>query len=87
MNINFAHLRDQGINFVVFDADAPSRLNSDRASLLSDLTARVVRSSLRVEKSALAYKQGSRIHYYGTPDLVRYLAKGWLPHWTHSINV
>lgn len=36
--IKLAHLRDQGIDFAVFDADAVARTQSARASLLAQLT-------------------------------------------------
>lgn len=86
MRINFAHLRDQGIDFAVFDADAISRSNVDRNRLLADLTARARRTGLSIQKSALAFAANGRIQFYGTPDLVRYLASGWIPQWTHSIK-
>ena len=87
MRINFAHLRDQGIDFAVFEADARTHMNSDRASVLADLTARARLQGLRVDKSALAYQSGRRVEFYGTPDLVRYLSGRGVPLWTHSMEV
>lgn len=79
MTINFAHLRDQGIDFVVFDADARSHQDADRRELLADLTMRARQNGLRIEKAALAYRNGSRIEYFGTPGLVG-------SRWTHSMS-
>jgi hypothetical protein len=81
--VRVAHLQTQGVSFAVFDADALTHLDSDRGELLSDLTSRARRAGLRVEKSALAFAEHGRMSFYGTPDLVRYLAGGWSPHWTH----
>lgn len=85
--IRMAHLRTQGISFAVFAADAPSRSDSDRAELLQALTNEARRSGLRVDKAALAYSEGRRTYYYGTRDLVRYLASHGVSHWTHSLTV
>jgi hypothetical protein len=87
MQIRVAHLRAQGIDFAVFDADARSRLDSDRAELLLQLTAAARANGLNVDKSALAFRQGSQTRFYGTPDLVRFLANSGIPRWTHTITV
>lgn len=88
MRVQFAHLREQGINFAVFDADARSGRNSDRAVLLARLTAAARGSGLRVDKAALAYDSGGAVNFYGTPDLVQFLAElGGVPCWTHTITV
>lgn len=85
MGIRMAHLREQGINFVVFDADAQSSSQSARASLLAQLTQRARANGLRVDKSALAFMEGRSLTYFGTPDLVRFL-RNWRPHWTHELT-
>lgn len=88
MQIHMAHLREQGINFAVFDADARSGSNSDRAQLLAQLTASARAQGLRIEKSALAYSNSGRTEFYGAPDLVRFLAaSGGVVRWTHTIAV
>lgn len=87
MKIQMAHLRKQGISFAVFAADAPSRQHIDRSSLLADLTRRARASGLRVDKSALAYSEGGRTRYYGTPDLIWYLASNGVSQWTHTLEV
>lgn len=88
MKVQMAHLREQGINFAVFDADARSGNNSDRAALLAQLTVAARGSGLRVDKAALAYARYGRIEFYGTPDLVRFLAQlGGVPDWTHTITI
>lgn len=87
MTIKLAHLRTQGIDFAVFDADSNCRSQSGRARILGGLTAQARLSGLRVDKSALAFSEHGRLTFFGSPDLVRYLSGGWLPQWTHTINV
>ena len=87
MTINVAHLNDQGIDFAVFDADSTCHSTTGRQRLLAQLTARGRRAGLRIEKAALAFVEGGEISFFGTPDLVRYLATGWVPHWTHTIEI
>ena len=89
MKINMAHLRvpsttGGSINFVVFDAKSTT---GDNAGLLSQLSAAARQNGLKVDQSALAFQSGGRIQFYGDKNLVSYLAKGWVPHWTHSIDV
>lgn len=86
--VEVAHLRDQGIDFAVFNADAPSRMDRDRAGLLARLTMCARQAGLRIDKSALASREGGTTMFYGTPDLVRYLCSlGFVPQWTHTISV
>ena len=87
MRVNFAHLRVQGIDFAVFEADARSRTSADRLELLSDLASRARRLGLHVDKAALACARSGRIEFYGTPDLVRYLSKRGVPQWTHVLDI
>ncbi|GMV27649.1 MAG: hypothetical protein AMXMBFR58_36800 [Phycisphaerae bacterium] len=81
------HLRDQGIDFAIFETDTVDRSSRSREALLGDLTLRARMEGLKVDKSALAFVEGGRISFFGTPDLVRYLASGWLPQWTHTLTV
>ena len=79
MQINFAHLRERAVsggevNFAVFEANATSNTDSARASVLADLTARARSSGLRVDQSALAFRQNGRLRFYGTRTLVDYLS-------------
>ena len=87
MEINIAHLRSQGIDFVVADADATSHLSSDRDSVLRRVWAAARREGLKVDKAALAFVQNGRPTFYGTPDLVRYLASHGVPRWTHTLAI
>jgi len=87
MTIRMAHLRDQGIDFAVFDADARTKSNADRARLLADLTSRARASGYKIDKSALAYTEYGRLTFYGAPDLVRYLAGRGVAGWTRSLTV
>jgi hypothetical protein len=86
-SIRVAHLRAQGISYAVFDADSRTGLDSDRNVLLQDLTAAAERQGLRVQKAALAFTQGGRMTFYGTPDLVRYLAANGVGQWTHTLTI
>lgn len=92
MRINFAHLRERSttggdINFIVFEANATSGTDSGRSEVLHDLTMRARRQGLRVDQSALAYSEHGRIRFYGSRNLVDYLAKRGVPRWTHSMDV
>jgi hypothetical protein len=84
--IDLAHLRIQGVNVAVFSANSRTNTDASRRELLMALTMKARGSGLRVEKAALAYRQGSRNHYFGTPDLVRYLKNNGVPRWTHTVN-
>jgi len=87
MKIQFAHIHIQGTDVAIFDAKPVSSSDANRASLLAQLTARARHSGLKVDKSALAYNEGGRTVFYGTPDLVRYLQQSGVPRWTHSFDV
>lgn len=86
MKISLAHLNIQSINVAVFDARPSSTSTAALNEVLSDLTAKARLSGLRVDKSALAYSEGGGIKFWGTPDLVEYLASSGLPRWTHTID-
>ncbi len=87
MRIDMAHLRDQGIDFAVFAADARTRAAADRQALLSRLVREARRNGLRIDKAALAFAEAGRTAYFGAPDLVRYLASRGVPRWTHTLDV
>jgi hypothetical protein len=87
MRIQMAHLQDQGINFAVFAADAANRTDAARRALLGELLAKARGKRLRVDKAALAYDEAGRTRFFGTPDLVKYLASRGVPHWTHTLDV
>lgn len=92
MRINFAHLRERStsggdINFIVFEANATNGSDSGRSQVLQDLTMRARRQGLRVDQSALAYTENGRIRFYGSRNLVDYLSRRALPHWTHSMDI
>ena len=87
MRIEMAHIQEQGINFAVFNADATNHTDAGRQALLGRLIIAAQRNRLRVEKAALAFEEGGQIKYFGTPDLVRFLAPRGVPRWTHTLNV
>jgi len=92
MKINLAHIREKStsggwIDFAVFDAKSTSGTNSDNAVLLADLTAKARTSGLKIDQSALAFKQAGQIRFYGDKNLVDYLSRNGVPRWTHKIDV
>ena len=88
MQIEMAHVQIQGINVAVFDADAQTHNDHDRADLLADLTVRAQRNNLRVEKSVLVYREFGQIRFFGTPDLVQFLVgQHVVPRMTHTLDV
>jgi len=89
VKINMAHLRERStsggwINFAVFDAKST---NGDNDGLLIQLTQAARANGLQVDQSAIAYKSGGKIQFYGDKNLVSYLSKGWIPQWTHTLDV
>lgn len=87
MTIRMAHLQTQGVDFVVFDADARTRTPAGRAELLARLTREARMQGLKIDKAALAFSEFGQTRFYGTPDLVRYLAANGVVRWTHSLSV
>ncbi|WP_036179807.1 hypothetical protein [Marinomonas sp. MED121] len=89
MKINMAHLKERAtsggwINFAIFDAKST---NGDNDGLLHQLTQSARTNGLQVDQSALAFQSGGRMKFYGDKNLVSYLSKGWVPQWTHQIDV
>lgn len=87
MQVKLAHLRTQGIDFAVFEADARTDSDSARANVLRELTVAARAAGLKVDKSALAFVRAGKIQFYGTPDIVNYLANQGVPSSTHTITV
>jgi hypothetical protein len=87
MRIEMAHLRDQGIDFAIFNADAPDHDSAARQALLNRLVVMARQNRLHVDKAALAFEESGSIKFFGTPDLVRYLASRGVPRWTHTLDV
>jgi len=91
MRINFAHLRERSttggwINFAVFDARSNSGSDSDNAAILAQLTLRAKAAGFKIDQSALAFDEHGQLKFYGSKNLVNYLANNWLPQWTHYIE-
>lgn len=91
MNINMAHLRERStsgswINFAVFDAKSNSGGKLENAQLLSSLRMKAQATGLKIDQSALAYRENGRINFYGSKNLVDYLSRCGLPRWTHKIE-
>lgn len=92
MKVKMAHIREKStsggfIDFAVFDVRARSGSNSDNSVLLSQLTSKARASGLKIDQSALAFMQTGQIKFYGSKNLVDYLSKNGVPHWTHKIDV
>ncbi len=91
MKINLAHIRERStsggwIDFAVFDARSGEGTDSANAGVLARLTAKARISGLKIDQSALAFSEHGRVKFYGSPNLVQYLAQGGLPRWTHTID-
>ena len=87
MTIRLAHLREQGINLAVFQADARVPTDAARSSLLQELTRRG-RARLKIDKAALQFVECGQLRFFGTPDLVDFLASaGGVHTWTHELAV
>jgi hypothetical protein len=91
MRINFAHIRERStsggwIDFAVFEARSSSGSNQGNAEVLSRLTSKARMAGYKIDQSALAFSEGGRIKFYGTPNLVDYLSKRGVPNWTHYIE-
>ena len=91
MKINMAHLRERAaaggyIDFAVFDARSSSGTDAGNGRLLQELTGAARTQGLKVDQSALAFMQNGRLQFYGSPHLVKYLANGWIPQWTHTLD-
>lgn len=89
MKVSLAHLRERStsggwINFAVFDAKST---NGDNNSLLRLLTRAARNAGLKVDQSALAYQVNGRVQFYGDSNLVNYLSRSGVSHWTHTIDV
>lgn len=92
MRINFAHLRERATNggyidFAVFDARSNSGTDSANAELLYQLTNAAKVAGYKVDQSALAFSENGRNKFYGTKNLVDYLANNNVLRWTHYIDV
>ena len=87
MRVQMAHRRDQGISFAIFAADAANHTDTGRQALLTELVAKARGNRLRVDKAALAYQEAGRTRFFGTSDLVKYLASRGVPRWTHTLDV
>jgi hypothetical protein len=91
MRINFAHIRERSttggyIDFAVFEANANSGRDEDRADVLADLTMRARALGLKVDMSALVYREHGQNRSYGDRAVVDYLKRG-VPRRTHTIDM
>ncbi|PTU66924.1 hypothetical protein DB032_19320 [Chromobacterium sp. Panama] len=89
MKVSLAHLRERStsggwIDFAVFDAKSTS---GDNNTLLYQLTIAARNAGLKVDQSALAYQVNGRVQFYGDRNLVDYLSRSGVSHWTHTIDV
>jgi hypothetical protein len=92
MRIQFAHIRERSttggyIDFAVFQANANDGTDSGRADVLHDLTTQARMQGLKIDQSALAYTEHGRTRYYGSRNLVSYLARRGVSRWTHYLDV
>jgi len=88
--ISFAHLRERSttggwIDFAVFDAKPT--ISSERDSVLYRLTTAARQNGLKVDKSALVFRENGRNTFYGDKELVAYLSKRGVLRWTHHLDI
>ena len=91
MRVNFAHLHERSIagidiNFAVFEGRSASGTPQDNALLLTRWTIAARSLQLRVDQSALAFLQNSRPCFYGSEQLVEYLATRGVPRWNYHLD-
>lgn len=89
MQVKFAHLRHPAIgggyiNFAVFDAKST---NGNHSAVLAELTAKARSNGLKIDQSALIFKQNGRVQFYGDKNLVDFLSVNWYPQWTHTLTM
>ena len=91
MTTSFAHIREQGLDCAIFDANASNDSDSGRAELLSQLKALARSNGLHVDRAVLAYSKFGRLSFYGDRDLVQFLIRhvenGGGFSWTHKLTV
>lgn len=87
MKVNIAHINIQDQDCLICDANAKDYTDSTRDTLLAQLTAAAHAQNLRVDKSALAFNEYGRLKFYGSADLVAFLANNGLPRWTHTLII
>ncbi len=93
MRISFAHIRGRaassevdrlrGIRCRVVTAGG----DTANGALLVRLTAAARRLGLKVDQSALAYREGGSVGFYGTRALVDHLSRAGVPNWTHYLEI
>lgn len=91
MQIDLAHLRERStsgspIDFAVFAARSNSGGQVDNNHLLKQLTFKAREAGLKVDQAALVYSENGRTKFFGSKNLVDYLAKRGVPRWTHKID-
>ncbi len=74
------------IHFTVFDAKSRSGGNASNDALLQQLTQKGRVAGLKIDQSALAYRQSGRARYYGSKNLIDYLSRTVVLRWTHKID-
>lgn len=91
MQIDLAHLRERStsghpIDFAVFAARSNSGTQADNDRLLAQLTGKARAAGLKIDQAALAFSENGRTKFYGSKNLVGYLAERGVPRWTHKID-
>ena len=89
--MNLAHLRERAqrggyIDFAVFEARSNTGDDISNGAVLRNLTARARSQGLKIDQSALVFRNGTRTQFYGDKPLVNYLSESGVPRWTHTID-
>jgi hypothetical protein len=53
--------------------------------LLSKLTDLARSAGIAVDEAALVFEDKGQMNFYGSRELILYLAGGWTPTWTHVL--
>lgn len=92
MKVPVAHFwlpgdRGQKIQCAVFGFSPHDKSNSGLSKALNQLTRAAMQEGLAIHKSALVYEQHNEERYFGTQDLVEYLANNGVPPWTNNLEI
>lgn len=92
MQVQVAHIRERAqsgghLSCCIFDACSYSGTSTDNSRLVARLTVAARSANLRVEHAALAFMNGCRLQFLGSPSLVQLLTRRGLPTWTHTLTV
>jgi hypothetical protein len=91
MQIEMAHVQEQGINCAIFSADARDRSQAGRRALLGQLVAKARQNRLRIDKTALAFEEAgasrSSVRRTSSSSFRRAACRGPRTRWTSELKI